>query len=287
MTPLPPRIEVIEPDAGRIRFAPVVVPTTKVIRRRGPATVAVGALTGLSLLLLGIPTLAVVGLVVEQFQRAPWLGWATALTAGAGFGLLLWSVARELSALSRLRSIDVIRDELTRPEDGRRLRALRRWEALLQDAGHSQAGLTTPIHDTAAAIAVARAGTGAALRREADALGRTAAIQVAAGIAAVPSPSLDALLVGWRALRLVREVASLYGVRPGLFATLSLLRKALLAATLVGGVEAATNAAAFALLSNPLLARLAGEVAGVGVAARRMLVLARAVAAACDPLPPE
>jgi len=32
---------------------------------------------------------------------------------------------------------------------------------------------------------------------------------------------------------------------------------------------------------------VAGDVAGAGVAARRMMVLARAAAAACSPLPPE
>jgi hypothetical protein len=40
------------------------------------------------------------------------------------------------------------------------------------------------------------------------------------------------------------------------------------------------------LLSNPIMERLASDVAGAGVAARRMIVLARATAAACSPVPP-
>ena len=56
------------------------------------------------------------------------------------------------------------------------------------------------------------------------------------------------------------------------------------AATAVGAAEFAGNAAAHAVLSHPLLAHLAGEMAGAGIAARRMVVLARAAAAACDPL---
>jgi putative membrane protein len=47
------------------------------------------------------------------------------------------------------------------------------------------------------------------------------------------------------------------------------------------------NTAAHALLSNPLLAQLAGDMAGAGIAARRMIVLARAADAACSPLPPD
>ena len=40
------------------------------------------------------------------------------------------------------------------------------------------------------------------------------------------------------------------------------------------------------MLSNPLLGHALGEMAGAGIAARRMMVLARASAAACDPVPP-
>jgi putative membrane protein len=82
----------------------------------------------------------------------------------------------------------------------------------------------------------------------------------------------------------VRQVAALYGMRPGLFGTLSLLRRTMLAAGLVAGSEAAINAAAHAILSNPLLAHALGDMAGAGVAARRIILLARATAAACNPL---
>jgi putative membrane protein len=44
------------------------------------------------------------------------------------------------------------------------------------------------------------------------------------------------------------------------------------------------NAATYAMISHPLLRHLAGDVAGAGVAARRMIVLARAAAAACSPI---
>ena len=126
------------------------------------------------------------------------------------------------------------------------------------------------------------------LRARADALGRTAAFQMAAGIAATPAPALAVLLVTWRGIRLVRQVAAMHGMRPGLIgSTLGLLRRSVLAAGLVAGSEAAINAAAHALLSNPLLTHALGEMAGAGIAARRMVLLARSTAVACNPLPPE
>ncbi len=133
-------------------------------------------------------------------------------------------------------------------------------------------------------LALLRAGPVAALRARADALGRTAALQVFAAAAAVPSPALDGLLVGWRGVRLVRQVAELHGLRPGLFGTLALLRRMAFTAAGVVATDLAADAVARAVLSNPLLERLAGDVAGAGVAARRMIVLARVTAAACSPL---
>jgi putative membrane protein len=142
------------------------------------------------------------------------------------------------------------------------------------------------VNDPDAILALLRAGPGAAMRARSDALGRTAAFQMAAGIAATPAPALAVLLIAWRGLRLVREVAALHGMRPGLLGTLGLLRRTMLAAGLVAGSEAAVNAAAHAVLSNPLLGHVFGEMAGAGVAARRMILLARATAAACSPVPP-
>jgi putative membrane protein len=75
-------------------------------------------------------------------------------------------------------------------------------------------------------------------------------------------------------------------MRPGTLATLALLRRTALSAAGVVAADLATDTAARAFLSNPLLRHVAGDVAGAGVAARRMIVLARAAAAACSPLPP-
>jgi hypothetical protein len=66
--------------------------------------------------------------------------------------------------------------------------------------------------------------------------------------------------------------------------TLALLWRTALAAATVAATEIAVNAATHAMVSHPLLRHLAGDVAGAGVAARRMIVLARAAAMARSPV---
>ena len=100
-----------------------------------------------------------------------------------------------------------------------------------------------------------------------------------------PSPGLDALVFAWRGVRLVRQVAALHGIRPGVAATWALLRRTLFDAATVAATDVAVDAAARAVLTNPMFKHVAGEAAAGAVAARRMLLLARAAADACRIVP--
>lgn len=275
-----PFFELEERAAPRLEPDPIVLLPDPAPRFATPVL----ALSGASVLAFGFAGLGAANFVIDQFARAEWLGWVTLSVASAGFGLLGAGLWRELRALFALRHVDHLRADLQSGEGGRIAHAAREWA---READPSLLPALRAVNDPDAALALLRAGPGQRLREAADTLGRTAAVQVVAGIAAMPSPALDVAFVAWRGVRLVRQVAALYGVRPGLLGTLSLLRRTALSATLVGAVEFAGNTAAHALLSSPLLARALGEVAGAGVAARRMLVLARAAAAACDPVPPQ
>lgn len=275
-----PRIEFEAEAAPRlVEDAPLIeVPTP----RWGTGALM---LSGVAVLAVGFAVLGAVNFVADQFARSAWLGWMSAGVAALGFGLVGAGVWRELRGLWALGHVDSLRADLRSGEPGRMVQAARAWAAQVR-GGAALAPALRGVNDPDAALALLRAGPGVALQRDAEALSRSAAVQVVAGIAAMPSPALDVLLVGWRGVRLVRQVAALYGVRPGLLGTLSLLRRTASSATLVGAAELAGNTLAHGLLSSPLLARVAGEAAGAGVAARRMLVLGRAAAAACDPVPP-
>ena len=135
-------------------------------------------------------------------------------------------------------------------------------------------------------IAILRAGPQADRLSRGDAAARAAALQLAAGLAAMPSPVFAALFTFWRGLRLIREIATIHGLRPGFAGSLALVQRTAVAAGSVAGIEMATNVAAHAILSSPVLQHLAGDMAGAGLAARRMLVLGRAAADACSPISP-
>ncbi len=283
-----PRIELEDVPAARLEPAvqtvmPLDDPSLDV---PSPAWgTAALALTGAAVLGLGLAGLSVGNFVADQFTRSVWLGWATVGVAGSGVGLLGAGVWRETRALLALRRVDDLRAGLASGNADRIMAAARTWSRLVPGGSTIEPALRT-VNDPDAAIALLRAGPGETLQDAADRLGRAAAVQAIAGIAAIPSPALDVLFVAWRGVRLVRQVAALYGVRPGALATLGLLRRTAVAATMVGAANLAGNTAARAVLSHPLLAHALGDAAAAGVAARRLLVLARATAAACDPLPP-
>jgi putative membrane protein len=255
--------------------SPEVAP---VHRRRSPALAGI-VLFGASLVLLWGATI-----VSALFERWSVLGWASLAALLVGLSLIGIGICQELRGLWALRRVDHLRAELGSGEMKRVQQAAGRWLDIVQQCTAIQPALSGS--DTPEAIlALLRSGPGKALQDATDALGRGAALQSVAIVAATPSPALDVLTVGWCGVRLVRQVAALHGMRPGALGTVALLQKTALAAATVAATEIAVNAATHAVVSHPILRHLAGDIAGAGVAARRMIVLARATAAACSPLP--
>jgi putative membrane protein len=264
-----PRLEAVAPD----------MPVAESLRRAWSP-----ALIGAATLGLGIPALWGVWLVGALFDHWNALGWAGSIVLLIGFSLIGLGIGRELHGLATLRRVDQLRAEFASGETDRVQRAARRW---LQGLPHHSGILPSLSAADApeAVLALLRSGPVQALSEATDVLGRTAALQSVAIVAATPSPAMDVLTLGWCGVRLIRQVATLHGMRPGMLGTLALLRRTAVAAATVAATEIAVNAATHAMVSHPLLRHLAGDVAGAGVAARRMIVLARAAAAACSPLP--
>ncbi len=286
-----PRIETELGRAARLELA------TEAILPSGPAPAGgeprdprwgmpVLVLSGFGVLALGLAALQAANFVAAQFARGRALGVLTLLVALLGFGLILLGIWRELRALASLHAVDRLRRDLASDDPQAKLAAARRWLERIEGGPALRPALDA-LNDPDAVLPLLRAGLEVALRARAEALARRAAVQVVAGMAATPAPSLVVLLVSWRAVRLIRQIAVLHGLRPSLFGTLGLLRRTAFAATATAVTEAAVNTAAHAVLSTPLLTHLAGEMAGGAVAARRMIVLGRAATVACTPLPPE
>ncbi len=280
-TRITPRLEVENPQAGRLEpeSLPMVLPTKGSDR----GTLSMVAM-GVGVLMAGLSALSIGNFVADQFSRAPWLGWTTLAIAATGVGLIGVAVWRELSFLHRLDDVDRLRADLANPARARE--AAKSWLGTLPQAAGIEAALNAT-DSPDAIMALLRAGPGRILADEAQTLGRIAAGQMLAVTAAVPYPALDGLIVALRGIRLVRQVASLYGFRPGTLGTIALLRRTLLSGVYVTSANIAVDTLVKAAISNPHLQTLAGDVAGAGVAARRMVVLARATAAACSPLSAE
>ena len=283
--PRGPRV-IVEADAPapRMDFAweqavvPVPVPRPSV-RWSGIGR----AIGGLALLGGGLAVLDAVNFVVDQFGRGAVEGWATLGVVAGGVALLGSGIWRELRGLTSIRAVDRARAAFARGDLAAAKAEALRWAASVQDASALQ-----PAIRGAASVEELQAmlhPTLQVLEARASTLGRNAAVQAFAVTAVSPSPGLDALVFAWRGVRLVRQVAALHGLRPGLTGTLALLQRTLHGAATVAATDVAVDAAARALLSNRLLEQFAGEAAAGAVAARRMLRLAKVTAEACRLVP--
>jgi putative membrane protein len=256
--------------------APVSIPGG-----RGWSSAALVA-AGAALLILGFSALEAGNFVAAQFARAAWLGWVTLAVAAGGFGLVGAAIWRELRGILALRSVDRARAAAAR-RDAAALRAeIAAWQARLPPGRTRITELDAPPE---ALRAMVEAATLAPIAQDAAALGRAAALQAFAVTAISPSPAADALIFAWRGLRLVRQVAALHGMRPGIAGTIALLRRVAVDAAMVAATDVAVDAAVRGLLSSKIAEHVAGEAAAGAVAARRMILLARATDEACRILP--
>jgi len=261
------------------------------VRHPSPGLGAPGWIgAGLGILVIGGSLLALTGFVVDQMERSVVLGWASLAVVTAGILAMLWGVTREIRSYRRLTRVDALRAKLRPPAVPIEIARTECAAWLKTVAGNlsdpeqirlAMNGCATT--DEIRAMLAHRAIE--PLREQATALGARAASQGAALVAIIPSPALDGLAAGLRSLKLIRDVATLYGLRPGVSVTLGLVRRAAVTAASVYGVnEIAGAAAAHFLADAPVLRSIASAAPGAGITARRIYLLARTVAEACSPL---
>ena len=111
-----------------------------------------------------------------------------------------------------------------------------------------------------------------------------AARATALGVSVSPVASIDAALTVWRCMKMVREVAQIYGLRPGAMATMVLMRRLLFGALQSAAVDVLGDAWVELLgsrFASVLSARL-GEGVFAAVRVARLGILA---VEQCRPLP--
>ena len=246
--------------------------------------------TGLFVLIIGFFVVESVGWIVTMVETRPWLGWAAAGVLGLGLALLIWAIWRELAALFAVRRIEDWQDALADDaEDLEKARsAAQNYIALVRGNG-------VPIGDAREMVRGANSIEGIrnalektvlpVLDKRAAQTVRAAAAQSFGMSAMSPSASIDALLFSLRGVRLVRQIARAYGLRPHGLATWELLRRTMSSASLVAAADIAGGMLSHAILTNPFAAKIAGEVAGAAVASQRMYRLGNIASAACRLFP--
>ena len=245
---------------------------------------------GVSVLIASWAVLSLASFVVALLLQSIALGLLAITGVGLGCALLLYALLLELRAY---RSLDTVE----------RLRAVLSSSTTTVEVGRAQATLW--LNQVGAAVpdrvAVDRMLQGATtlaevrgvlrsqvadrLREAAGALGRRAAVEGATLVAICPHPAWDGLIAGGRGLMVIRHVAALYGLRPGLAVTLALVRKVAWTAAGTTGLSLVSQGLADHVLgSMPVLKHVAGALPGSGAVAVRLYRLAGVTAETCSPV---
>jgi putative membrane protein len=250
-----------------------------------------GATAGLVLLGLG---LSVVHLIEDLFARsesAGYLGLALAVVAGLALAVV---AVREAFGLLRLATIEKLhrRAAAALASDDRdesrvivaELLAIAHQNPQLARARATLTGHADDIIDGADMIKLAERELMAPLDQEARRLVSNAAQRVSIVTAVSPRAAIDVLFVFVASLRLIRQLARLYGGRPGALGMIRLLRHVVAHLAITGGM-AASDSLVQQMLGHGIAAKLSQR---LGEGMLNGLLTARLGLAAIDvtrPLP--
>jgi putative membrane protein len=236
----------VRPEADAA-LLPVLVEAPLVPVQRGFrwGTMFWSALGGLVTLGLG---LGVTRLVEDLFARSESLGYLGLAFAAAAALALVVVVAREALGLARLATIEKLhqRASAVLASDDRtesravvqELLGLARQNPHLARARAALQGHADDIIDGADMIRLAERELMAPLDQEARRLVSSAAQRVSVVTAVSPRAVIDVLFVFVAALRLIRQLARLYGARPGALGMIKLMRHVIAHLAITGGMAA-------------------------------------------------
>ena len=186
------------------------------------------------------------GLVESFFARSAWLGWtATGLLAAAGLAALA-IVLREALALARLRTLERLQADAahaTATDDAdAAARVMSGLKSLYAGRADTAWGLSrlaeheADIIDPAGRIRLAERDLIAPLDEEGQRIIARTARRVTLLTAVSPNAALDVIFVAMQNLKMLRQLAALYGGRPGTIGTLRLARMVVAHLAVAGGL---------------------------------------------------
>lgn len=281
----------IVPEAEPADLPAVIAPLPA--RRRGWrwGTIFFSALGALVSLAVG---LSVTRLIEDLFARSEALGYAGLALAALCALAFLVIAGREIAGLARLNRIDRFHERAAavlatddRAAAREIVRDLLSFAQASPRLARPRATLTSHIDDIidgADLVRLAERELMAPLDEDAKRLISSAAQRVSIVTAASPRAVVDILFVAGTGLRLIRQLAVLYGGRPGALGTARLVRLAIAHLAVTGGM-AATDSLIQQIVGHGLAAKLSAKL-GEGVLNGLMTArLGLATIDVCRPLP--
>jgi len=250
------------------------------------------ATVGLLILLGGYVLLSFISFIVSMFDQHFILGGIGLAVLVVGVGLIGRAVLIELRGMASLTSVTSLRAILADPRapiEQSRAAALTWARAVALEVEEVSRALPEIGGATTRdqLVGILRSAVMPWITPRVAAVGRRQAGLSFVGAAASPAPALDALIVLWRGVVVIREVAALHGVRPGAAGMLKLLADTSLSAAATAAADAVASAVAQQFVTGAVAAKLGREAAGASMAALRILRLSQVAAVACSPLPRE
>jgi putative membrane protein len=238
----------ITPEAEPAQLPAIIEPPVIIRRRFRWGTLFWSATSGLVLLGLG---LGVASLVQDLFARSEGLGYVGLAFALAAALALAVVIGREVFGLARLATIEKLHQRATEvlaSDDRAASRAvvddlikLAHQNPQLARARAALKRHESEIIDGADMIRLAERELMTPLDAEARRLVSQAAQRVSIVTAISPRAMIDMLFVLVAALRLIRQLARLYGGRPGTLGMIALLRHVIAHLAITGGVAASDS----------------------------------------------
>lgn len=268
----------VPPPSG----GPIPAPRARRGRRFGRA---------LLLFLMALLVYDVVEFLDTIWQRSPYVAVAFGFLLALVFATALGFVLGELRQLRRLSLAETYHGRIAGLHAaGGHGKALPLTVKLLPNLPAPEAAkerFAVSVHDTHSdrdVIALFNRTVMHPLDRQAYSIITRAARDAAVGVTVSPIAALDAVIALWRSLKMIREIAQVYGFRPGLPGTLAIARRVLLGTALTATTDVIGN-----LWAEHLGGRVAGLLSaklGEGVfAAIRVARLGLTTMEICRPLP--
>jgi len=220
--------------------------------------------------------LGCIELVRDAFAASGFMGWSTLLCLSLIVGGLCNLCFSELVGYFSIRRVDRLARALAGADVLHARRLAKQWMHRI-DVDSEETESLQSVQEIRQQVALQLT----LIDSKVDKLIAQESVLIAAFVGISPWPMIDGAIVAWRQLRMMRSVATYYGVRPSTIGTLRLLRRVLISVVLADVSEHATQWIASKVPSMGGLIPAAGQSLAILVLTSRV---GKACKVACRPI---